>query len=52
MLLHIITISLGPYAAHGCESPILIQDSPISFNEGNELIGMRRVKVRNIQVFG
>jgi hypothetical protein len=39
-------------AAHRCGSPMLIKDGPILLNQGNELLGMRRVKVRGIQVFG
>ncbi len=38
--------------AHRCESSALIKDDPTLFNQGNQLLGMRRVKVRDIQVFG
>jgi hypothetical protein len=31
---------------------VLIKDGPILFDEGNELHGMRRVKVGDIQVLG
>ncbi len=39
-------------AAHRCKCPTLIKDSPILFDEGNELHSMRRVKVGDIQVLG
>jgi hypothetical protein len=31
---------------------VLIEDGPILLNQGNYLLGMRRVKARDIQVFG
>jgi hypothetical protein len=31
---------------------VLIKDGPVLFDEGNELCGMRRVKVGDIQVLG
>ena len=37
---------------HGSECPVLIKDGPIFFDQGNELRGLRRVEVGNIQVLG